>query len=32
MECEFCGKEMKEAPEHADFDYLCKNSGCEGVA
>lgn len=29
-ECEHCGKEMDEAPEHIEADWLCHNDGCEG--
>lgn len=29
-ECEHCGAEMEEAPEHIDADWLCHNDGCEG--
>lgn len=29
-ECEHCGEEMDEAPEHIESDWLCHNDGCEG--
>lgn len=29
-ECEFCGEEMSEAPDHLVEDWLCQNDGCEG--
>lgn len=32
-ECDHCGEIMELADEHEgkDFDFLCKNKGCEGV-